>query len=180
MSSISWVPYLLQILREVGLKHKVDDAETFTACAQRVAANWADAAVSYEPAAAAAAAMKVRSKCTGIAARLDVLTSTPRNALPPLQCWRPKASCPSCSVPPPAGCRAAGDAPGHQGRCTICAACVPPAGQHRLRAGNQGTRPSIQSKAPTGNVHRTCFWPTLLRLRLPKAMRCIGGMYLHR
>ena len=90
MSSISWVPYLLQILREVGLKHKVDDAETFTACAQRVAANWADAAVSYEPAAAAAAAMKVRSKCTGIAARLDVLTLTPRNALPPLQCWRPR------------------------------------------------------------------------------------------
>ena len=57
---ISEYPCLLQILREVGLKHKVDDAETFTACAQRVAANWADAAVSYEPAAAAAAAMKVR------------------------------------------------------------------------------------------------------------------------
>ena len=57
-------PHVLQILREVGLKHKVDDAETFTACAQRVAANWADAAVSYEPAAAAAAAMKVRFECT--------------------------------------------------------------------------------------------------------------------
>jgi hypothetical protein len=65
-------PHLLQILREVGLKHKVDDAETFTACAQRVAANWADAAVSYEPAAAAAAAMKVRSRCASVAARLDV------------------------------------------------------------------------------------------------------------
>ena len=81
---------LLQILREVGLKHKVDDAETFTACAQRVAANWADAAVSYEPAAAAAAAMKVCSGCTGIAARSDVLTLTPYKALPPLQCWLPR------------------------------------------------------------------------------------------
>lgn len=79
---------LLQILREVGLKHEVDDAETFTACAQRVAANWADAAVSYEPAAAAAAAMKVRSRCTGSAACLDIFTLTPSNALPPLQCWQ--------------------------------------------------------------------------------------------
>lgn len=52
---------LLQILREVGLKHEVNDAETFIACARRVATSWADAAVSHEPAAAAAGAMKVRS-----------------------------------------------------------------------------------------------------------------------
>jgi hypothetical protein len=51
----------MQILREVGMKHQVDDMETFTACAWRVAVSWEDAAVSHEPAAVAAAAMKVRS-----------------------------------------------------------------------------------------------------------------------
>lgn len=70
------LPLPMQILREVGLKHEVDDAETFIACARRVAANWAEAPGSHQPAAAASAAMKVPLVSPAHCARFSTLLLT--------------------------------------------------------------------------------------------------------